>query len=128
MFSIWTIPRSGQRTSRLRRYLGFAKGLSFGENGVLADDNRRAEKMIKFNTWLANLVIFHNVVDMTGLVRGLVVLGRTIVADQLAALSPYLRAHISRLGGCATDELTHLPGRFDRGLNEVDFRTVDLAS
>ena len=43
-------------------------------------------------------------------VRGLVAEGWTVTADQLAALSPYLRGHITRFGAYATDELGHHPG------------------
>ncbi|WP_324195407.1 transposase [Nocardia abscessus] len=116
-------------TNKVESYHGFAKWLSFGNNGVLADnDPAEQEKLIKFNTLLANLVIFHNAVDITDVVRGLVAEGWTITADQLAALSPYLRAHISRFGAYATDELTHQPDPFDPTLTEVDFTTFDLAA
>ncbi|MFQ6225774.1 transposase [Nocardia sp. NPDC002869] len=88
----------------------------------------RPEKLIKFNTLLANLVIFHNTLDITDVVHSLVAEGWTITADQLAALSPYLRAHISRFGAYATDELTRQPDPFDPALTEVDFTTFDLAA
>ncbi|MEV0046908.1 Tn3 family transposase [Nocardia rhamnosiphila] len=116
-------------TNKVESYHGFAQWLSFGNNGVLADnDPAEQEKLIKFNTLLANLVIFHNAVDITDVVRELVAEGWTITADQLAALSPYLRAHISRFGAYATDELTHPPEAFDPALTEVDFTTFDLAA
>jgi hypothetical protein len=71
------------------------------------------EKLI--NTLLANPVIFHNAVDITDIVHGLVAEGWTITAGQLAALPPY-RARISRFGAYATDELTHQPDPFDPAL------------
>ncbi|MFQ6398567.1 Tn3 family transposase [Nocardia sp. KC 131] len=86
------------------------------------------EKLIKFNTLLANCVIFHNALDITNVVRGLVAEGWTIIADQLAALSPYLRAHISRFGAYTTDELTDQPDPLDLVLTEVDFTTLDLTA
>ncbi|WP_227999534.1 hypothetical protein [Nocardia australiensis] len=58
----------------------------------------------------------------------LLLVGWTITADQLAALSPDLRAHISRFGAAATDELTHQPDPFGPTLTEGDFTTVDLAA
>jgi hypothetical protein len=67
-------------------YNGFSHWLSFGNNGVLADnDPEEQEKLIKFNTLLAKLVIFHNALDPMDVVRGLVAEGWTITADQLAA-------------------------------------------
>ena len=112
-------------TNKVESYHGFAQWLSFGNNGVLADnDPAEQEKLIKLNTLLANLVIFHNALDIMDVVRGLVAEGWTITADQLGALSPYLRAHISRFGAYATDELTRQPEAFNPVLKEVDFTAL----
>ncbi len=60
-------------TNKVESYNGFAQWLSFGNNGVLADnDPAEQEKLIKFNTLLADLVIFHNALDIMDVVRGLV--------------------------------------------------------
>ncbi|HEY0688417.1 MAG TPA: Tn3 family transposase, partial [Kribbella sp.] len=116
-------------TNKVESYNGFAQWLSFGNNGVLANnDPDEQEKLIKFNTLLANLVIFHNALDIMDVVRQLVAEGWTITADQLAALSPYLRSHITRFGAYATDELALIPAAFNPMLKEVDFTTVDLAA
>ncbi|TMQ91690.1 hypothetical protein ETD83_29770 [Actinomadura soli] len=61
-------------------------------------------------------------------VRQLVAEGWPITADQLAALSPYLRSHITRFGAYATDELAHKPAAFNPVLAEVDFSALDLAA
>ena len=116
-------------TNKVESYHGFAQWLSFGNNGVLADnDPAEQEKLIKLNTLLANLVIFHNALDIMDVVRGLVADGWTITADQLGALSPYLRGHISRFGTYATDELTRQPEAFNPELKEVDFTALNLAA
>ncbi|MGW4718971.1 Tn3 family transposase [Nocardia sp. NPDC004260] len=107
----------------------FSQWLSFGNNGVLADnDSEEQEKLIKLNALLANLVIFHNALNIMDVVRDLAAEVWTVTADQLAALSPYVRAHISRFGAYATDVLTHQPDPFDPALTEVDFTTVGLAA
>ncbi len=96
---------------------------------MLADnDPAEQEKLIKLNTLLANLVIFHNALDIMDVVRGLVAEGWTITADQLAALSPYLRGHITRFGAYATDELGRHPEAFNPVLKEVDFTILGLAA
>ncbi len=96
---------------------------------MLADnDPAEQEKLIKFNTLLANLVIFHNALDIMDAVRGLAAEGWTITAAGLGALSPYLRGHISRFGAYATDELGRHPGAFNPVLKEVDFTTPGLAA
>jgi TnpA family transposase len=113
--------RVGAATNKVESYNGFAAWLSFGNNGVLADnDPAEQEKLIKFNTLLANLVIFHNALDIMDAVRGLVAEGWRITANQLAALSPYTRAHISRFGAYATDELTHQPEAFNPASQRPD--------
>jgi Tn3 transposase DDE domain len=123
------VPRITAATNKVESYHGLAQCLSFGNNGVLADnDPEEQEKLIKLNTLLANLVIFHNALDIMDVVRELVAEGWTITAAELAALSPYLRAHISRFGAYATDELTHQPEAFNPVLKEVDFTAVDLAA
>jgi Tn3 transposase DDE domain len=77
---------------------------------------------------LADLVIFHNALDIMDVVRQLVAEGWTITAAELGALSPYLRGHISRFGAYATDELGRRPGAFNPVLKEVDFTTPGLAA
>ena len=116
-------------TNKVESYHGFAQWLSFGNNGVLADnDPAEQEKLIKFNTLLANLVIFHNALDIMDVVRGLVAEGWLITAGQLGAMSPYLRGHISRFGAYATDDLARPPEAFNPVLKEVDFTAPGLAA
>jgi TnpA family transposase len=78
---------------------GFLRWVFFGGEGVITE-NRRDEqrKIIKYNHLVANLVIFHNVVMMTKVLRQLLAEGHAISAEALAVLSPYLTAHINRLG------------------------------
>ncbi|MFD8563308.1 Tn3 family transposase [Streptosporangium canum] len=86
-------------TNKVESYNGFSKWLGFG--GVLADnDPEEQEKLIKFNTLLANLVVFHNALDISDVVRqpvaldeqdrgawdtGLIAEGHRLVRERLAA-------------------------------------------
>jgi Tn3 transposase DDE domain len=116
-------------TNKVESYHGFTQWLSFGNNGVLADnDPAEQEKLIKLNTLLANCVIFHNALDIMDVVRGLVAEGWLVTAGQLGTLSPYLRGHISRFGAYATDELTRQPEAFNPVLKEIDFTALSLAA
>ena len=72
--------------------------------------------MIKFNSLLANCVIFHTALDMMDVLRQL--------AADIAQLSPYITEHISRFGMYATDVLKLRPAAFDPELPEVDFETL----
>ena len=93
---------SPRRPTRSSPTTDSPKWLGFG--GELADnDPEEQEKLIKFNTLLANLVVFHNALDISDIVRQLVAEGWQITADRARPRSPYLRAHISRFGAYATD-------------------------
>ncbi|MET9066897.1 hypothetical protein [Streptosporangium sandarakinum] len=61
-------------------------------------------------------------------VRQLVAEGWTVTADELGAISPYLRAHIRRFGAYATDEIAERPAAFNPELKEIDFTTVEPAA
>jgi hypothetical protein len=80
---------------------------------------------------LANCVIFHTALDMTDVLRQLLAegwqpeQGKDITAADIAQLSPYLTAHISRFGLYATDVLRRRPDDFDPDLPQIDF--TDMA-
>ncbi len=80
-------------TNKVESYNGFSHCLAFGNNGILAsNDPVEQEKQIKLNTLLANLVIFHNAIDIMDVVRKLAAEAWLITAEQLGAMSPYLAA------------------------------------
>jgi TnpA family transposase len=78
---------------------GFLKWLFFGGKGIIME-NRRDEqrKIVKYNHLVANLLIFHNVVTMTKVIRQLVAEGQRISAEALALVSPYQTQHVNRFG------------------------------
>jgi TnpA family transposase len=56
-------------TNKVEAYNGFAAWLRFGNGGVIAEnDPAEQEKTIKFNSLLANCVIFHTALDMTDVI------------------------------------------------------------
>jgi hypothetical protein len=65
--------------------------------------------------------------DIADIVRDLIAEGWTITAEELAALSPYLSAYVSRFGAYATDVLGIEPEAFNSVLDEIDFTVMDLA-
>ena len=115
-------------TNKVESYNGFSHWLAFGNNVLADNDPPSRRSSIKLNTLLANLVIFHNALDIMDVVRGLVAEGWLITADQLGAMSPYLRGHISRFGAYATDDLARQPEAFNPVLREVDFTALGLAA
>jgi hypothetical protein len=68
--------------------------------------------VIKYNDLIANAVIFHNVVDLTNVLRDLKLMGYLIDREDVAVLSPYMTSHIKRFGDYLID-LDELPHTLD---------------
>jgi TnpA family transposase len=116
-------------TNKAEAYNGFSAWLRFGNHGVIAEnDPAEQEKSVKFNSLLANLVVFHTAVDMMAVIRELIAEGWQVTVEDLAQLSPYLVSHIQRFGAYATDELHIPPDAFDPALEDVEFDTEPVAA
>jgi len=76
----------------------FLKWVSFG--GSVIRENNRAEqrKIIRYNHLVANLVIFHNVVTMTRIIKELIAEGYEVTREILERIAPYQTEHINRFG------------------------------
>ena len=61
------------------------------------------EKRIKYNDLIANLVMLHNVMEMTRILTDLRHEGYPINRDTVSRLSPYLTEHIRRFGEYIVD-------------------------
>ena len=116
-------------TNKAEVYNGFSAWLRFGNHGVIAEnDPAEQEKSVKFNSLLANLVVFQTAVDMMAVIRELIAEGWQVTVEHLAQLSPYLVSHIQRFGAYATDELHIPPDAFDPALADVEFDTEPVAA
>ena len=92
------------------------KQLLFGGEGIIAEnDPEEQEKRVKYNDLVANALILHNVVDMTGVLREMAREGYSITREDVGALSPYLREHIKRFGDYVLD-LENIPQPLDAAL------------
>jgi TnpA family transposase len=86
-------------TNKSEAFHSFLKWLFFGGAGVIGENERDAQhKVVKYNHLVANLVIFHNVVTLTKVIRALVAEGYPVSLPALAALSPYQTGHVNRFG------------------------------
>lgn len=91
-------------TNIVEAYNGFSKWFFFGGFGVIANnDPIEQEKIVKYNDLVANAVIFHNVVDLTDVLRDLLKSGYLITREDVTALSPYMTSHIKRFGDYLID-------------------------
>ncbi len=104
-------------TNKVESYNEFSTWLRFGHDTIERNDPAEQEKIIKFNTLLANCVIFHTALDMTTVLRQLAAEGWEITPAAVAALSPYIRERIKRFGEYATDGLSDPPDAFDPHLD-----------
>ena len=104
-------------TNKVESYNDFSAWLRFGHDTIERNDPAEQEKIIKFNTLLANCVIFHTALDMTTVLRQLAAEGWEITPAAVAALSPYIRERIKRFGEYATDGLIDPPDAFDPHLD-----------
>ncbi|MGH9152297.1 MAG: Tn3 family transposase [Acidimicrobiales bacterium] len=91
-------------TNRVESFHNFSKWLSFGNAGVIGDnDPDHMEKIVKFNELLANCVIFYNAAELTGVLNQLAAEGHPVRGEDVAALSPYATRHILRFGDYVLD-------------------------
>lgn len=104
-------------TNKVEAYNGFSAWLMFGGEVIGRNDPAEQEKIIKFNSLVANCVIFHTALDITATLRQLAAEGWIIDRADIAALSPYITARIKRFGEYATDGLTVPPDAFDPSLD-----------
>ena len=101
-------------TNKSEEFNGLAKWSFFGGGGIIAENIRHEQrKLVKYNHLVVNLIILHNVHNMTIVLRKLREEGITITPEVLAALSPYRTAHINRFGEYTLD--------FDREVLPMDF-------
>ena len=91
-------------TNKSEQFNGFEKKLFFGGEGVIAENLRHEQrKIIKYNHLVANLVILHNVVGMSRVLKQLQAEGAVINQEVLAGLAPYRLEHINRFGDYVLD-------------------------
>ncbi|MEU0632244.1 Tn3 family transposase, partial [Streptomyces sp. NPDC005989] len=111
-------------TNKVEAFNGFSDWVRFGQHGtVAANDPVEQEKDVKFTSLLANLVIFHNTLDIADVVRDLQAEGHPVDPLDLAQVSPYLTEHIKRFGEYSTHELGITPDAYDARL-DVDFSVL----
>ncbi|MCK5924038.1 MAG: Tn3 family transposase, partial [Methylococcales bacterium] len=91
-------------TNKSEQFNGFAKKLFFGGEGEIAENLRHEQrKVIKYNHLVANMVILHNVVGMSRVLKQMQAEGVLINQEILAGLAPYRLEHINRFGDYVLD-------------------------
>ena len=75
---------------------------------IATNDRIEQRKIIKYNHWVANCLIFFNVFRMTFALHSLQQTGHSLAPNVLSTLSPYGTAHVNRFGRYELD-LTRPP-------------------
>lgn len=102
-------------TNKSEEFHNFAKWLFFGGEGIIAENVRHEQrKVIKYNHLVANLVILHNVQEMSRTLKDLQRQGHPVDEGVLKALSPYRTSHINRFGDYTLD--------LDRKIKPIDYK------
>lgn len=91
-------------TNKSEEFNGFVKWAFFGGEGIIAENVLHEQrKIVRYNQLVANLVILHNVEQMTRVLAELRQDGHTVSPEVLAGLSPYRTSHINRFGDYTLD-------------------------
>jgi TnpA family transposase len=86
-------------TTKSERFNKFVQWVSFGGDNVIAENVRDEQrKFIKYNHLVANLLVFHNLVNMTQAMQKMDNDGHLVSDELAAAVSPYPTEHINRFG------------------------------
>jgi len=91
-------------TNKSEEFNNFTKWAFFGGQGIIAENVlHEQQKIVSYNHLVANLVILHNVEQMSRVLAELRDEGVEISPEVLAGLSPYRTAHINRFGDYTVD-------------------------
>lgn len=91
-------------TNKSEEFNNFTKWAFFGGQGIIAENVlHEQQKIVSYNHLVANLVILHNVEQMSRVLSQLRDEGVEISPEVLAGLSPYRTAHINRFGDYTVD-------------------------
>lgn len=91
-------------TNKNEEFNGFTKWVFFGGEGVIAENLMvEQHKIIKYNQLVSNMLILHNAVEMTKVIKQLQDEGHQITPEVLAGTAPYRTANINRFGDYQLD-------------------------
>jgi TnpA family transposase len=99
----WTVNNATTVSERFNEFIQF---VTFGNSGTIAANSRDEQrKIIKYGHLVANILIFMNVHDQSGIMNELIREGHVITKEQADCLSPYRKDSINRFGAYFLDEL-----------------------
>ncbi|MBK5962694.1 hypothetical protein CCR95_00895 [Thiocystis minor] len=85
-------------TAKVESYNDFLDWVGFGGPVLKSDDPVEQAKQVKYMDLVANVIMLHNVHDLTEIFADMEAEGWKLTREFLAGLSPYMREHIRRFG------------------------------
>jgi TnpA family transposase len=85
-------------TTKVESHNDFRDWIGFGGPVLKSDDPVEQAKQVKYMDLVANVIMLHNVHDLTGILADMETEGWKLTRELLAGLSPYMREHIRRFG------------------------------
>lgn len=85
-------------TTKVESYNDFTDWITFGGELIKSGDPVEQSKQIKYTDLIANVIMLHNVVDLTSVLNEMNAEGKETTKELVAGLSPYIRDQIRRFG------------------------------
>jgi TnpA family transposase len=85
-------------TTKIESFNNFRDWVTFGGQVITSGDPVEQEKRIKYMNLVANVIMLHNVVDLTEVLNQMVASGHQVTEQLVKRLSPYQTSHIKRFG------------------------------
>ncbi len=97
-------------TTKIESFNRFSQWIFFGDEQIITSrDPVEYEKRIKYKDIIANVVMLHNVVDMTDVLHEMAAEGYDITPEFVSTLSPYMTRHLKRFGEYVIDTTSIAP-------------------
>nr|WP_245232316.1 Tn3 family transposase [Thiorhodococcus minor] len=111
-------------TTKVESYNDFLDWIGFGGPGLKSGDPIEQTKQVKYMDLVANIIMLHNVHDLTEILADMEAEGWTLTRELLAGLSPYMREHLRRFGRYVLDMEDASPPLVLRALRVLAERSI----
>ena len=85
-------------TTKIESFNYFSDWVTFGGKTLTTGDPVEMEKRIKYADLIANIVMLHNVIDLTDVLNEMNAEGETVTKELVEKLSPYMTQQLRRFG------------------------------
>ena len=90
-------------TTKIESFNDFCDWVTFGGRVITSGDPVEQEKRIKYMNLVANVIMLHNVIDLTKVLNQMVASRHKVTEPLVQRLSPYMTEHIKRFGRYVLD-------------------------